>query len=81
MDEVPQVHVPAREVREWRVLIEHRRRLVDKRVATKNGLRALFGLGQGDHALCFVSVGTVASRKPLRARPATKDYVQTLVVG
>ncbi len=46
-----------------------------------NGLRALFGLGQGDHALCFVSVGTVASRKPLRARPATKDYVQTLVVG
>ncbi len=42
MDEVPQVHVPAREVREWRVLIEHRRRLVDKRVATKNGLRALF---------------------------------------
>jgi nitroreductase len=43
-----------------------------------SGLRALFGLGQGDHALCFVSVGAVQSRKPLRARPATVDYVQTL---
>lgn len=41
MDEVPRVHVPTLDVREWRVLIEHRRRLVDKRTATKNGLRAL----------------------------------------
>jgi transposase len=38
---VPRVHVPAMPVREWRVMIEHRRRLVDKRTATKNGLRAL----------------------------------------
>lgn len=41
LDRVPRVHVPAMAVREWRVLIEHRRRLVDKRTATKNGLRAL----------------------------------------
>ncbi len=46
MDEVPEVHVPKHEVREWRVLIEHRRRMVDKRVATKNGLRAILR-GQG----------------------------------
>jgi transposase len=41
LDRVPRVHVPSMAVREWRVLIEHRRRLVDKRTATKNGLRAL----------------------------------------
>ncbi len=41
LDRVPRVHVPPMAVREWRVLIEHRRRLVDKRTATKNGLRAL----------------------------------------
>lgn len=41
LDRVPRVHVPALAVREWRVLVEHRRRLVDKRTATKNGLRAL----------------------------------------
>ena len=44
------------------------------------GLRALFGLGQGDHALCFVSVGTVQSRKSLRTRPFVGDYVSTLAV-
>lgn len=41
LDRVPRVHVPSMPVREWRVMIEHRRRLVDKRTATKNGLRAL----------------------------------------
>ena len=41
LDRVPRVHVPSMDVREWRVLIEHRRKLVDKRTATKNGIRAL----------------------------------------
>lgn len=40
MGQVPRIHVPSREVREWRVMIEHRRRLVDKRTAAKNGVRA-----------------------------------------
>src|SRR5687767_15307156 len=31
LDAVPQVHVPAAEVRAWRGLIEYRRRLVDRR--------------------------------------------------
>lgn len=48
-DEVPQVHVPEVEVREWRVLIEHRRRTVDRRTAAKNGLRAILR-GQGIRA-------------------------------
>ncbi len=40
MDAVPRVHVPGIEVRAWRGLIEHRRRLVDKRTKVKNALRA-----------------------------------------
>jgi nitroreductase len=47
--------------------------------AIKSGaLRACFGLSPDEHALCFVSIGTVASRKPLRVRPAITDYVSTL---
>lgn len=41
-------------------------------------LRELFGLHGGEHALCFLSVGTVLSRRPGRARPAVTDYVGTL---
>jgi transposase len=46
LDELPEIHVPSVAVREWRVLIEHRRRLIDKRTAAKNGLRAVLR-GQG----------------------------------
>lgn len=42
------------------------------------GLRALFGLGAAEHALCFVSVGTVQSRKKARLRPAPADFVSIL---
>lgn len=38
---VPEIHVPALEVREWRVMIEHRRKLVDKRTAAKCAGRAI----------------------------------------
>lgn len=41
LDQVPEVHVPDRHVREWRVLIEHRRKLVDKRTAAKNAFRSI----------------------------------------
>ena len=41
-------------------------------------LRALFRLEQADHALCFISIGTAASRKAARARPAAASYVGTL---
>jgi transposase len=46
LDRVPEIHVPSLDAREWRVLIEHRRKLIDKRTAVKNGLRALLR-GQG----------------------------------
>ncbi len=40
LDQVPPVHVPSADIRGWRSLIEHRRRLIDRRTKTKNGLRA-----------------------------------------
>lgn len=46
LDEVPQVHVPSIDVRDWRALVETRRRTIDKRTRAKNGVRALLrGLG------------------------------------
>lgn len=41
LGQVPQVHVPGPEVRDWRELIEHRRRQIDKRTRAKNALRAM----------------------------------------
>ena len=50
--------------------------------ALKSGtLRACFDLGPADHALCFVSIGSVASSKPARVRPVVADYVYTLGPG
>ena len=41
LDEVPPVYVPSLEVRSWRAIIEHRQKLLQERVRTKNQLRAL----------------------------------------
>src|SRR5690606_20982122 len=41
LGQVPGVYVPRVDVRQWRTLIEHRRRLVDKRTRAKNGIRAI----------------------------------------
>jgi transposase len=41
LDAVPQVHVPSADVRAWRGLVEYRQRLVGRRVAVKNRVRAL----------------------------------------
>lgn len=46
LDEAPCVWVPAADIRAWRAAIEARRRLVSRRTAVKNHLRALLrGLG------------------------------------
>ncbi|MDP2417888.1 MAG: nitroreductase [Hydrogenophaga sp.] len=52
--------------------------LTSGKALKSTSLRTLFGLHSGEHALCFVSVGTVRSRKPARARPAVADYLSTL---
>jgi len=43
-------------------------------------LRALFQLATSEQALCFISIGTVQSRKAVRARPLANTYVSTLDV-
>jgi len=39
LDEVPGVHIPSREVRSWRMLIEHRRSLLVRCTAVRNRIR------------------------------------------
>ena len=41
-------------------------------------LRRFFGLAASEHAICFISIGSVASRRPARARPTVVDYLSTL---
>lgn len=41
LDEVPRVHVPGVDVRSWRKLIEFRQKLLGKRTAAKNQVRAV----------------------------------------
>ncbi|MBG6076697.1 hypothetical protein [Polaromonas sp. CG_9.11] len=42
---------------------------------------ALFTLAPGEHALCFVSIGTVQCRKTARLRPVPADFARTLLPG
>jgi transposase len=60
MNQVPAVHVPQQEVRSWRGIIEHRRRLVDKRVMVKNQIRALlrgYGIKGGHRSTLWTKTG------------------------
>jgi nitroreductase len=41
-------------------------------------LRALFRLVQGEHAVCWINVGSVTQRRPLRLRPAPAAIVSAL---
>jgi len=41
ISEVPKVHMPSREIRQWRVTIQHRRKIVNKLCQVKNRIRAL----------------------------------------
>ena len=52
--------------------------LTSGKALKSGGLRALFGLGEGEHALCFISMGTAQSRKPPHVRPSPGDYVSIL---
>jgi len=55
--------------------------LTSGKALKSTALRALFGLQDGEHALCFVSVGTVQSSRPGRLRPRAQNYVSTLAVS
>jgi nitroreductase len=53
--------------------------LTSGKALTSDPFRTLFGLADGERALCFVSVGTVLTHKAGRVRPAVADVVSTLV--
>ena len=52
--------------------------LTSGKALASSSLRALFGLSQHDHAICFVSAGSAQRGKPVRARPDTSQYVTCL---
>lgn len=54
--------------------------LTSGKALKSTSLRGLFGLGPGEHAICFISVGTVERSKPARARPVSSQYVSELQV-
>jgi nitroreductase len=53
--------------------------LTSGRALKARGMRALFSLSEEEHALCFVSLGTAQSRKPMRLRPTPEDFVSQLL--
>lgn len=55
--------------------------LTSGKAVKSTALRTLFGLASGDHALCFINIGAVQSRKKSsRQRPVVDDYVSTLTL-
>jgi nitroreductase len=54
--------------------------LTSGKALQSQGLRRLFSLRDEEQALCFLSIGTAASRRPRRARPALAHYVSELEV-
>ena len=56
LDEAPPVHVPSRDVRAWRSMIEHRRRTGDERARAKNSVQAPAS-ALGSHACVALSSG------------------------
>jgi nitroreductase len=52
--------------------------LTSGKAIKSTALRSLFGLQDGEHALCFISVGSVQAARKARERPQPQDYVITL---
>jgi nitroreductase len=52
--------------------------LTSGKALKSQALRQRFGLGEGEHAVCFLSIGTVRAKRPGRPRPAVADYLTSL---
>lgn len=46
------------------------------RAMGSRALREAFGIAEGEHAVCFISLGTATRDKPMRQRPAVDDFVR-----
>jgi len=53
--------------------------LTSGKALQSTGMRQLFGMAADEQALCFISIGTVASTRKPRERPAVQSYVSELV--
>jgi transposase len=68
MNQLSAVHVPAKDVRQWRSLVQYRHTLVERRTAMRNAIHALLAV-QGDQAVIKTwSEAAVGELKKL-ARP------------
>ena len=72
LGQLPTVDLPAADVRNWRALIAYRQRLVAKRVAVQNRLRALL-VGQGLAAPCGAAAWSERGLAHFRALAAPLD--------
>lgn len=52
--------------------------LTSGQAITSRALRELFSLGRGEEPVCFVNIGSVSQRKPMRARPDAARFVSSL---
>lgn len=52
--------------------------LVSGQALDTDGMRRLFGLRDGERAVCFLAIGTVQHRKPIRPRPRPEEFVSRL---
>jgi transposase len=82
MNQLPQVHVPPRDVRQWLALIRYRHHLVVRRTQIKNRIRALLAR-QGEPLVAGKSVWTAESLGVLQtlARPVEDVEVGDLWRG
>lgn len=52
--------------------------LTSGRAMESRRMKALFGLCEAEEAVCFVNIGTIEKRKPLRRKPPQESFVSTL---
>ncbi len=52
--------------------------LVSGQALDTGGMRRLFGLRDGERAVCFLAAGSVQHRKPIRPRPRPEEFVSRL---
>ncbi|MHC4997317.1 MAG: IS110 family RNA-guided transposase [Planctomycetota bacterium] len=73
-DQLPQVHLPQRDVRQWRSLIRYRHRLIGRRTAIKNRIRSVFE-GEGLSMPKGSEAWTQKGLATLRRHAAPQDMV------
>ena len=52
--------------------------LTSGQAVSSPALRELFALGRGEEPVCFVNIGSVSQRKPMRLRPDAQRFVSSL---